>query len=168
MGQKFAESLQGFTNPTKTDRRFFQTRLRELIAQGVIERVMVPSSKVKSRYVKCIRLVTPDNNLPEGGVVLAPNEGEEDEKDIAFDDASGARDRSPVDRSDQLLSWSHRGEGKSHDPKTSIGCARRSRVCWQNSQRRSPHSVPGQYFDAIHRKSAKPSAILINAPLSFC
>ncbi|KAJ8595660.1 hypothetical protein M405DRAFT_929396 [Rhizopogon salebrosus TDB-379] len=78
----------GFTNPTKTDRRFFQTRLRELIAQGVIERVLVPSIKVKDRYVKCIRLVTPDNQLPEGGVVLAPQEGEEDEKEIVFDDAS--------------------------------------------------------------------------------
>ncbi|KAG0697275.1 hypothetical protein DFH29DRAFT_947152 [Suillus ampliporus] len=78
----------GFTNPTKTDRRFFQTRLRELIAQGVIERVLVPSSKVKDRLVKCIRLVTPDNQLPEGGVVLTPQEGEEDEKDVMLDDAS--------------------------------------------------------------------------------
>ncbi|KAG1841331.1 hypothetical protein DFJ58DRAFT_845058 [Suillus subalutaceus] len=64
----------GFANPTKTDRRFFQTRLRELIAQGVIERVLVPSSKVKDRLVKCIRLVAPDNQLPEGGVILAPQE----------------------------------------------------------------------------------------------
>ncbi|KAG1730414.1 uncharacterized protein EDB91DRAFT_786767 [Suillus paluster] len=78
----------GFTNPTKTDRRFFQTRLRELIAQGVIERVLVPSSKVKDRLVKCIRLVTPDNQLPEGGVVLTPQEGEDDEKEVVFDDAS--------------------------------------------------------------------------------
>ncbi|KAG2045206.1 hypothetical protein BDR03DRAFT_989022 [Suillus americanus] len=78
----------GFTNPTKTDRRFFQTRLRELIAQGVIERVLVPSSKVKDRLVKCIRLVTPDNQLPEGGVILAPQEGEEDDKEIMFDDTS--------------------------------------------------------------------------------
>ncbi|KAG1777419.1 hypothetical protein EV702DRAFT_1179524 [Suillus placidus] len=78
----------GFTNPTKTDRRFFQTRLRELIAQGLIERVLVPSSKVKDRLVKCIRLVAPDNQLPEGGVILAPQEGEEDDKEIMFDDAS--------------------------------------------------------------------------------
>ncbi|KAG2345257.1 hypothetical protein BDR05DRAFT_1058382 [Suillus weaverae] len=78
----------GFTNPTKTDRRFFQTRLRELIAQGLIERVLVPSSKVKDRLVKCIRLVAPDNQLPEGGVILAPQEGEEDDKEIMFDDTS--------------------------------------------------------------------------------
>ncbi|OAX37287.1 hypothetical protein K503DRAFT_866963 [Rhizopogon vinicolor AM-OR11-026] len=77
----------GFTNPTKTDRRFFQTRLRELIVQGVIERVLVPSAKVKDRYVKCIRLVTPDNQLPEGGVILAPQEGDEDDKEVVFDDA---------------------------------------------------------------------------------
>lgn len=105
----FTKFIQGFTNPTKTDRRFFQTRLRELIAQGVIERVLVPSIKVKDRYVKCIRLVTPDNQLPEGGVVLAPQEGEEDEKEIVFDDASGTRHQSPVDRSNQILSWSYRG-----------------------------------------------------------
>jgi hypothetical protein len=84
----FVESWQGITNPTKTDRRFFKTRLRELIAQGVIERVLVPSSKVKDRLVKCIRLVAPDNQLPEGGVILAPQEGEEDEKEM-FDDTSG-------------------------------------------------------------------------------
>ncbi|KAG1889373.1 hypothetical protein F4604DRAFT_1877037 [Suillus subluteus] len=78
----------GFANPTKTDRRFFQTRLRELIAQGVIERVLVPSSKVKDRLVKCIRLVAPDNQLPEGGVILAPQEDEEDDKEIMFDDTS--------------------------------------------------------------------------------
>lgn len=77
----------GITNPTKTDRRFFKTRLRELIAQGVIERVLVPSSKFKDRLVKCIRLVAPDNQLPEGGVILAPQEGEEDEKEM-FDDTS--------------------------------------------------------------------------------
>ncbi|KAG1769612.1 hypothetical protein EDD22DRAFT_1048040 [Suillus occidentalis] len=77
----------GITNPTKTDRRFFKTRLRELIAQGVIERVLVPSSKVKDRFIKCIRLVAPDNQLPEGGVILAPQEGEEDDKEM-FDDAS--------------------------------------------------------------------------------
>jgi hypothetical protein len=105
----FTKFIQGFTNPTKTDRRFFQTRLRELITQGVIERVLVPSIKVKDRYIKCIRLVTPDNQLPEGGVILAPQEGEEDEKEIVFDDASGMRYQSPVNRSNQILSWSHRG-----------------------------------------------------------
>ncbi|KAG2160090.1 uncharacterized protein EDB93DRAFT_1324544 [Suillus bovinus] len=78
----------GFVDPNKTDRRFFETRLRELIAQGVIERVLVPSSKVKDRLVKCIRLVTPDNQLSEGGVILAPQEGEEDDKKIMLDNTS--------------------------------------------------------------------------------
>ncbi|KAG2057154.1 hypothetical protein BDR06DRAFT_952287 [Suillus hirtellus] len=78
----------GFMDPTKTDRRFFETRLRELIAQGVIERVLVPSFKVKDRHVKCIRLVTPDSQLSEGGVILAPQEGEEDDKEIVLEDTS--------------------------------------------------------------------------------
>ncbi|KAG1828698.1 hypothetical protein EV424DRAFT_1471098 [Suillus variegatus] len=78
----------GFMDPTKTDRRFFETRLRELIAQGVIERVLVPSFKVKDRHVKCIRLVAPDSQLSEGGVILAPQEGEEDDKEIVLEDTS--------------------------------------------------------------------------------
>lgn len=74
-------------HPTKTDRRFFQTRLRELIQQGIIERVLVPSSKVKDRNVKCIRLVTPDNNqLPEGTIVVGPQDLDEDDKDAGFGD----------------------------------------------------------------------------------
>ena len=61
------------------------------MAQGVIERIKVPHPKIKDRYVKCIRLVTPDNQLPDGGVILPPQEGEEDEKELAADDISGAR-----------------------------------------------------------------------------
>lgn len=93
----FIESLQGFMDPTKTDRRFFETRLRELIAQGVIERVLVPSFKVKDRHVKCIRLVAPDSQLSEGGVILAPQEGEEDDKEIVLEDTSGVTHHSCVD-----------------------------------------------------------------------
>lgn len=74
-------------HPTKTDRRFFQTRLRELIQQGVIERVLVPSSNARDRTIKCIRLMTPDNQLPEGSVVVR-QDAEEEEKDLA-EDASG-------------------------------------------------------------------------------
>jgi hypothetical protein len=58
---------------------------------------LVPSSKVKDRLVKCIRLVAPDNQLPEGGVILAPQEGEEDDKEIMFDDTSGVTHHSSVD-----------------------------------------------------------------------
>ncbi|CCM00318.1 uncharacterized protein FIBRA_02348 [Fibroporia radiculosa] len=52
----------GFRNPTKSDRRFFQTRLRELIDQGVIEKVEVPHSngRTSSKGSICIRLVTPE------------------------------------------------------------------------------------------------------------
>lgn len=70
----------GFNNPTKTDRRFFRTRLRELIQQGVIERVLVPPRKPTGRMVKCIRLVQPDSKLPEG--ILLDVDG--DEKDVGF------------------------------------------------------------------------------------
>ncbi|KAI8995421.1 hypothetical protein BD414DRAFT_410090 [Trametes punicea] len=51
----------GFVNPTRTDRRFFRTRLRELMEQGVIEKVQVPHADRKrfpDRRVQCIRLVT--------------------------------------------------------------------------------------------------------------
>ncbi|KAI0032488.1 hypothetical protein K488DRAFT_49752 [Vararia minispora EC-137] len=52
----------GFQDPHKSDRRFFQTRLRELIDQGVIERVTVPhpSPRKAKAKVQCIRLVNPD------------------------------------------------------------------------------------------------------------
>ncbi|KAF8559362.1 hypothetical protein OG21DRAFT_1594769 [Imleria badia] len=78
----------GFVHPTKTDRRFFQTRLRELIQQGVVERVLVPSSKTRDRTIKCIRLVASDNKLPEGSVVVG-QDVEDDEKDASLaEDAS--------------------------------------------------------------------------------
>ncbi|KAF8446218.1 hypothetical protein L210DRAFT_3529314 [Boletus edulis BED1] len=78
----------GFVHPTKTDRRFFQTRLRELIQQGVIERVLVPSSKTRDRRIKCIRLVTSDSKLPDGSVVVR-QDAEEDERDASLiEDAS--------------------------------------------------------------------------------
>ncbi|KAG8220242.1 hypothetical protein J3R82DRAFT_1283 [Butyriboletus roseoflavus] len=75
----------GFVHPTKTDRRFFQTRLRELIQQGVIERVLVPSSKMRDRTIKCIRLVTSDNQLSEGSVVVR-QDVDEDEKVVGHNE----------------------------------------------------------------------------------
>ena len=42
----------------RADRRFFQTRLRELIAQGFIEKVQVPNPG--GRLIPCIRLLCPD------------------------------------------------------------------------------------------------------------
>ncbi|KAH7915130.1 hypothetical protein BJ138DRAFT_998508 [Hygrophoropsis aurantiaca] len=76
----------GFSNPIKTDRRFFQTRLRELIQQGVVERVMVPSNKAEGRTVKCIRLITPDNRQPDDGIIVDTQNPEDDEKEVGLDD----------------------------------------------------------------------------------
>lgn len=42
----------------KSDRRFFQTRLRELVAQGFIEKVQVP--KPGGKLASCIRLLNTD------------------------------------------------------------------------------------------------------------
>ncbi|KAI9511763.1 hypothetical protein F5148DRAFT_229446 [Russula earlei] len=54
----------GFLNPTKTDRRFFQSRLRELIENRVVERVMVPSTvKGGQASVPCIRLASDNNDV---------------------------------------------------------------------------------------------------------
>lgn len=69
--------LQGFVNPTKSDRRFFQARLRELIAQGVVERVLVTTSRQrnnKASHVKCLKLVSPDVNeaMQSDDIVMDP------------------------------------------------------------------------------------------------
>ena len=76
--------MQGFANPTKTDRRFFQSRIRELLQQGVIEKVVVPSRRRKlgSAYVKCLRLVTDDNRQgdQEDGEAILSSETD-DERD---------------------------------------------------------------------------------------
>ena len=56
---------QGFLNPTKTDRRFFQSRLRELVENRIVERVMVPSTiRSGPASVPCIRLVSDNTNVP--------------------------------------------------------------------------------------------------------
>ena len=76
--------LQGFKNPTKTDCRFFRSRLRELIQQGIIERVLVPHIKSKDRTIKCIRLVEPNSQLPEGSIIVGAQDVDDDEKDAVF------------------------------------------------------------------------------------
>jgi hypothetical protein len=58
-------------NPTKTDRRFFQSRLRELIENRVVERVTLPSAARNGQgVIPGIRLL-PDNagaaNMNEKG-----------------------------------------------------------------------------------------------------
>ncbi|KDQ54862.1 hypothetical protein JAAARDRAFT_352005 [Jaapia argillacea MUCL 33604] len=53
----------GFAHPTKTDRRFFQTRINDLISQGLIEKLYVPQrtkDQKKKSWIQCLRLITPD------------------------------------------------------------------------------------------------------------
>ncbi|KAF8203137.1 hypothetical protein BJ912DRAFT_1018924 [Pholiota molesta] len=64
----------GFSNPTKTDRRFFQSRIRDMIQQGLIEKVVVPNNRKKSlnTSVKCFRLVKQDISTPvDSGVAVS-------------------------------------------------------------------------------------------------
>ncbi|KAG2023118.1 hypothetical protein CC2G_000811 [Coprinopsis cinerea AmutBmut pab1-1] len=71
----------GFSNPSKTDRRFFQSRIRELIQQGVIEKILVPSSRKKANgtSVKCFRLVSEGaSNEIEGAIVVGADEKEDE------------------------------------------------------------------------------------------
>ncbi|KAF5319851.1 hypothetical protein D9758_018452 [Tetrapyrgos nigripes] len=80
----------GFSNPTKTDRRFFQSRIRELVQQGILEKVIVPNSRKKSSSVLCLRLVD-EKGSSEGKddddddvVVLRPQD-DKDEEDFSQD-----------------------------------------------------------------------------------
>lgn len=81
--------LQGFANPTKTDRRFFQRRIHELIQHGVLEKVVVPSKKKKAKVatVLCLRLLDETSPASEvDGVVVVPPtvENEDDGKPLSF------------------------------------------------------------------------------------
>ncbi|KAH9853100.1 hypothetical protein C2E23DRAFT_885087 [Lenzites betulinus] len=72
----------GFVNPSRTDRRFFRSRLRELMEQGIIEKVHVPHAdrkKFPDRKVPCIRLITEETSAePRGEVVpIADDDFEE-------------------------------------------------------------------------------------------
>ncbi|KAJ7124740.1 hypothetical protein C8R43DRAFT_31912 [Mycena crocata] len=60
----------GFAHPTKTDRRFFASRTRELLEQRIIENVFVPSKRkgAANGGVKCFRLVSAD---PEQAAIAA-------------------------------------------------------------------------------------------------
>ncbi|KAF8973687.1 hypothetical protein BDZ97DRAFT_1900484 [Flammula alnicola] len=75
----------GFSNPTKTDRRFFQSRIREMIQQRLIEKVIVPSNRKKSpnTSVKCFRLVKQDPSTPADSGVAA-SDIDDDLDDIAL------------------------------------------------------------------------------------
>lgn len=72
--------LQGFATPTRTDRRFFQSRLRELVQQGVVEKVQVPHAnqqKFAGKKVTCLRLLSVDDQA-EAGENLLPVAGPEE------------------------------------------------------------------------------------------
>ncbi|KAJ7770882.1 hypothetical protein DFH07DRAFT_805534 [Mycena maculata] len=79
----------GFARPTKTDRRFFASRTRELVEQRVIENVFVPSKKRNATNggVKCFRLVSadPGQTVQEGVVV------QQSEDDAPADEQSGIK-----------------------------------------------------------------------------
>ncbi|KAG7098926.1 hypothetical protein E1B28_000821 [Marasmius oreades] len=71
----------GFSNPTKTDRRFFSSRIRDLVRQGVIEKVIVPSQKKrtnKASNVLCLRLL--DENAMGGNEVEDLKQVDEDKE----------------------------------------------------------------------------------------
>ncbi|KAF8649735.1 hypothetical protein AX16_005506 [Volvariella volvacea WC 439] len=65
----------GFANPTKTDRRFFQSRIREMIQQGLVEKVIVPSNKKTGSAIKCLRLVEAEGSADmdrEDNIIVQP------------------------------------------------------------------------------------------------
>ncbi|KAI0067924.1 hypothetical protein BV25DRAFT_1819394 [Artomyces pyxidatus] len=66
----------GFSNPTKTNRRFFQIRLKELVEKKIVERVLVPNSKKRNSKIPCIRLISADGEaVPESteNVTVVPD-----------------------------------------------------------------------------------------------
>ncbi|KAI0823034.1 hypothetical protein BC628DRAFT_1365542 [Trametes gibbosa] len=85
----------GFVNPSRTDRRFFRSRLRELMEHGVIEKVQVPHAdrkKFPDRKVPCIRLITEEHytQSQEGITPIADDDFEEIE-DPAAEDATSLK-----------------------------------------------------------------------------
>ncbi|RPD63262.1 hypothetical protein L227DRAFT_544094 [Lentinus tigrinus ALCF2SS1-6] len=82
----------GFVNPTRTDRRFFRTRLRELMAQGFIEKVYVPhrdQRRFPDKKIPCIRLITDDTGSSVQGEVVPA--GEDDLEDVEDDAYTGLK-----------------------------------------------------------------------------
>ncbi|KAJ3753325.1 hypothetical protein EV360DRAFT_24151, partial [Lentinula raphanica] len=92
---KWSDSFRkGFARPTKIDRQFFYRRIQELIQQGVVEKVLVPSKRKKSQVasVLCLRLVNEnggggDGDEDRGGAVVVPPIAGSDQEQI--EDESG-------------------------------------------------------------------------------
>ncbi|KAF7975758.1 hypothetical protein HWV62_8551 [Athelia sp. TMB] len=78
----------GFRNPTRLDRRFFQARLRELIAAGDIERVSVTNPRKPHRHIKCIRLVSSDANQDTGSLKIVVEPETTVDEELALEDAN--------------------------------------------------------------------------------
>lgn len=69
----------GFKHPTKTDRRFFQSRIREMIQEGIIEKVAVPNRKKNSASsVTCFRLVEEIQSRAQGPVAVPDADDDDD------------------------------------------------------------------------------------------
>ncbi|OSD05907.1 hypothetical protein PYCCODRAFT_1383895 [Trametes coccinea BRFM310] len=85
----------GFVNPTRTDRRFFLSRLRELMEQGFIEKVQVPHAdrqRYPDRRVQCIRLVTEEaGSQPQGDIGAVADVDFEEVEDHVADDDTGLK-----------------------------------------------------------------------------
>ncbi|KAK0198496.1 hypothetical protein F5146DRAFT_1158718 [Armillaria mellea] len=69
----------GFKHPTKTDRRFFQSRIREMIQEGIIEKVVVPNRRKNSASsVTCFRLVEEVQSRAQGPVAVPDADDDDD------------------------------------------------------------------------------------------
>ncbi|RDX56211.1 hypothetical protein OH76DRAFT_605431 [Lentinus brumalis] len=82
----------GFVNPTRTDRRFFRSRVRELMDQGFIEKVYVPHRdrrRFPDKKIPCIRLITDDAGSEVQGEVVPAEE--DDLEDIEEEDYTGLK-----------------------------------------------------------------------------
>ncbi|KAJ7071454.1 hypothetical protein C8F01DRAFT_1110582 [Mycena amicta] len=90
----------GFSHPTKTNRRFFTARMRELVEQRVVECVFVANKRRGSTTngIKCYRLVSPDTAPPTPqGEVAAPSQPDDDP-----DEQSGVKFNTTIHK--QILS----------------------------------------------------------------
>ncbi|KAJ7593112.1 hypothetical protein C8J56DRAFT_1013301 [Mycena floridula] len=64
--------VRGCLNPSKSDRRFFNTQLRDMVDKGILERVLVPGKKASKRGgTACIRLLNENGSAVPAAVKAA-------------------------------------------------------------------------------------------------
>jgi hypothetical protein len=80
--------MQGFAKPTRRDRRFFIVRIRELIKEGVIEKVIVPKMQGSMRTL-CIRLVQDNRTSGADGIVVQPGDVGDEEQEAETPEDKG-------------------------------------------------------------------------------